>query len=86
VKLSEAARTLPGAMQSVTEAIAGRIEAEREFLREFLLEHSCGLRDLNTPDSSVFIMGPSRAWADLSQDGRRLQSRLLEVNGDAFRR
>jgi hypothetical protein len=48
-------------METVTEAITGRIEAERELLREFILEHSGGLRDLNTPDSGVFIMGPSRA-------------------------
>jgi hypothetical protein len=67
-------------MKTVTEAIIERIEAERELLRAFLLEHSGGLRDLNTRDSSIFIVGPSRAWAPLSQDARRLQSRLLEMN------
>jgi rRNA-processing protein FCF1 len=68
-------------MKTVTEALSERIEAERELLREFLLEHSGGLRDLNTPSSSIFIVGPSRSWAPLSQEGRRLQSRLLEMNG-----
>jgi PIN domain-containing protein len=68
-------------MKTVAEGISERIEVQRALLREFLLEHSGGLRDLNTRDSSVFIMGPSRAWAPLSQEGRRLQSRLLEMNG-----
>jgi hypothetical protein len=67
-------------MKTVSDAIRERVEGLRELLREFLLEHSGGLRDLNRADSSVFIVGPSRAWADLDQDGRRLQSRLLEEN------
>ncbi len=67
-------------MKTVSDAIRERVEGLRELLREFLLEHSGGLRDLNRADSSVFIVGPSRSWADLDQDGRRLQSRLLEEN------
>lgn len=67
-------------MKTVSEAISERIEALRELLRVYLLEHSGGLRDLNRDDSAVLIVGPSRAWADLDQDGRRLQSRLLEEN------
>jgi rRNA-processing protein FCF1 len=65
-------------METVSEAIRERVEAQRELLREFLLEHSGGLRDLNRSDSSIFIVGPSRSWAKLDQDGRRLQSQLLE--------
>lgn len=65
-------------MKTVSDAIRERVEAQRELLREFLLEHSGGLRDLNRSDSSVFIVGPSRSWTDLDQSGRRLQSRLLE--------
>jgi PIN domain len=67
-------------MKTVAEAIAERIEAERTLLHEFLIEHSGGLRDLNQRSSSIVIVGPSRSWADLDQDGRRLQSRLLEEN------
>lgn len=67
-------------MKTVTEAIAERIKAERTLLREFLIEHSGGLRDVNQRSSSIFVVGPSRAWADLDQDGRRLQSRLIEEN------
>ena len=67
-------------MKTVADSIRERVDALRGLLREFLLEHSGGLRDLNRRDSEIFIVGPSRAWADLDQDGRRLQSRLLEEN------
>lgn len=65
-------------MQTVAEAIGERIEELRELLREFLLEHSGSLRDINTPDSSVVFVGPHFGWSDLDQEGRRLQSRLLD--------
>jgi len=67
-------------VKTVAASIDECVEGLRELLREFLLEHSGGLHDLNRDDSGVFILGPSRAWADLDQDGRRLQSRLLEEN------
>jgi PIN domain len=65
-------------MQTVAAAISERIEELRELLREFLLERSGSLRDINKPSDSVVFVGPHYAWGDLDQDGRRLQSRLLD--------
>lgn len=66
-------------MQTVAAAIGERIEELRELLREFLLEHSGSLRDINEPSSSLVFVGPHYAWGDLDQEGRRLQSRLLDT-------
>jgi len=65
-------------MQTVAAAISERIEELRELLREFLLEHSGKLRDINEPSNSVVFVGPHYGWGDLDQEGRRLQSRLLD--------
>ena len=65
-------------MQTVTESIGERIEGLRELLRVFLLEHSGSLRDINEPSSSLVFVGPHYGWAELDQEGRRLQSRLLD--------
>lgn len=65
-------------MQTVAAAIGERIEDLRELLREFLLAHSGSLRDIDEPDSGVVFVGPHYAWGDLDQEGRRLQSRLIE--------
>jgi hypothetical protein len=66
-------------MQTVAAAAFGeRVEELRERLREFLLEHSGSLRDINKPSSSLVFVGPYYAWGDLDQEGRRLQSRLLD--------
>lgn len=65
-------------MQTVAEAIGERIEELRELLREFLLENSARLRDVNISSSSFVYIGPHYAWGELDQEGRRLQSRLLD--------
>lgn len=67
-------------MQTVAATIGERIEDFRELLRAFLLEHSRDLRDVNSRDSGVRVVfvGPHYAWGDLDQEGRRLQSRLLD--------
>ncbi len=65
-------------MQTVAATVSERIEELRELLREFLLEHSGRLRDINEPSSSLVFVGPHYAWAELDQEGRRLQSRLLD--------
>jgi hypothetical protein len=62
----------------VAAAIDERIEELRELLHEFLLERSDNLRDINTPSDSIVFVGPHYAWGDLDQNGRRLQSRLLD--------
>ncbi len=59
-------------------AIGERIEDLRGLLREFLLEDSGSLRDINEPSGSVVFVGPHYAWSDVDQEGRRLQSRLLD--------
>jgi hypothetical protein len=45
-------------MQTVAAAIGERVEELRELLREFLLEHSGSLRDINKPSSSLVFVGP----------------------------
>jgi hypothetical protein len=65
-------------MQTVAEAISERIAEFRELLSALLLEHSGSLRDINKPSSSIVFVGPHHAWGDLDQEGRRLQSRLLD--------
>jgi hypothetical protein len=64
-------------VRTVADAVAERTEELRELLRGFLLQHSGELRDVNKGSSVVFV-GPHYAWGDLDQEGRRLQSRLLE--------
>jgi hypothetical protein len=65
-------------MQTVAETIGGRIEELRELLRAFLLEHSGSLQDINETSSSLVFVGPHYGWGELDQEGRRLQSRLLD--------
>jgi hypothetical protein len=65
-------------VQSVTSVIGERIEKLRALLRQFLLQRSGDLRDINQPGDAVVWVGPNYAWGDLDQEGRRLQSRLLE--------
>jgi hypothetical protein len=64
-------------VRTAADAVAERTEELRELLREFLLEHSGQLRDVNTGGSVVFV-GPHYAWGALDQKGRQLQSRLLD--------
>jgi hypothetical protein len=65
-------------VRTVAEAITERVEAFCALLRRLLLEHSSEPRDMNTPDSPVLIVGGSYAWGKLDDEGRRLQSRLLD--------
>ncbi len=64
-------------MYTVAETISKRIEEMRDLLREFLIERSGDLRDVNKPSDSIVFVGPHYAWGTLDQEGRRLQSRLL---------
>lgn len=66
---------------TVAGIVGERVENLRELLREFLLESSGNLRSVNDPGSSVVFIGPDHAWGDLDQEGRQLQSRLLDENG-----
>jgi hypothetical protein len=68
----------PEQMRTVAATIGERVEELRELLREFLLEHSGSLHDINKRSSSLVFVGPHYAWGDLDQEGRRLQSRLLD--------
>jgi hypothetical protein len=64
-------------MLTVADAIARRAEEMRGLLREYLLERSGELRDVNVGNSILYV-GPHYAWGDLDQEGKRLQSRLLD--------
>jgi PIN domain len=68
-------------VQTVAEAVSKRIADLRDLLREFLLERSGDLRDVNKPSDSIVFVGLHYAWGDLDQEGRRLQSRLLDEYG-----
>ena len=54
-------------MQTVAVAIGQRIEDLRELLREFLLEHSGSLRDINERDSVLIFVGPTTPGAILTK-------------------
>lgn len=64
-------------MQSVTDSLRERAEEVKALLSKLLLEHS-SLRLRNHADIGIMMSNGDHVWNPLDQEGRRLQSQVIE--------